>query len=104
PRGAFQRNQFGGNVGGPVYIPKLYDGRNRTFYFFAMEAQTQRSAAVSTATVPIDEWRRGAFSNLKTAGGQPIIIFDPLTTRAHPGFDPGKPASATNPQFIPGPF
>jgi len=104
PRGAFQRNQFGGNVGGPVYIPKLYDGRNRTFYFFAMEAQTQRSAAVSTATVPIDEWRRGDFSNLKTAGGQPIIIYDPLTTRANPNFDPSKPAGATNPQFVRDPF
>src|SRR5262245_26138458 len=104
PRGAFQRNQFGGNVGGPVYLPKLYDGRNRTFFFYAMEAQTQRSAAVSTATVPLAEWQRGDFSNLKNTSGQPIIIYDPLTTRANPNFDPSRPASATNPQFIRTPF
>jgi len=89
PRGAFQRNQFGGNVGGPVYLPKLYDGRNRTFFFFAMEAQTQRSATVSQATVPIDDWRRGDFSNLRNANGQPIIIYDPLTTRPDPA-NPGR--------------
>ncbi len=89
PRGAFQRNQFGGNAGGPVYIPKLYDGRNRTFFFFAMEAQTQRSAAVSQATAPLAEWRRGDFSNLRNANGQPILIYDPLTTRPDPA-NPGR--------------
>jgi Carboxypeptidase regulatory-like domain len=104
PRGAFQRNQFGGNVGGPLYLPKLYDGRNRTFFFFALEAQTQRSASVSQATVPLDEWRRGDFSNLRNANGQPIIIYDPLTTRANPAFDPTRAVSATNPQFIRDPF
>ena len=104
PRGAFQRNQFGGNVGGPVYLPKIYDGRNRTFFFFAMEAQTQRSASVNQATVPIDEWRRGDFSNLKNASGQPIIIYDPLTTKPNPSFDSTKPVSATNPQNIRDPF
>lgn len=104
PRGAFQRNQFGGNVGGPVYLPKLYDGRNRTFFFFAMEAQSQRSGSVSQTTVPIDEWRRGDFSNLKNANGQPIVIYDPLTTRANPNFDSTQAVSPTNPQFIRDPF
>ncbi|MCI0391543.1 MAG: carboxypeptidase-like regulatory domain-containing protein [Acidobacteria bacterium] len=95
PRGSFQRNQFGGNIGGPIFIPKLYNGRDHTFFFFAMEAQTQRSASVGTATVPLAEWRRGDFSNLKNASGQPIIIYDPLTTRP----DPANPS-----RFIRDPF
>ena len=33
----FRFNQFGGTLGGPVYIPKVYDGRNRTFFFFNTE-------------------------------------------------------------------
>jgi len=94
-RGAFQRNQFGGNIGGPVLLPKLYDGRNRTFFFFAMEAQIQRQAQVSTTTVPLNEWRQGNFSNLKNSSGQPIIIYNPLTTRP----DPANPS-----RFIRDPF
>src|SRR5262245_49198848 len=104
PRPVVQRNQFGGNIGGPILLPKLYDGRNRTFFFFAMEAQIQRAAATTTGTMPLNEWRQGNFSNLKNANGQPIIIYDPLTTRANPNFDSSRPASATNPQFIRDPF
>src|SRR5215510_5367063 len=95
PRPVVQRNQFGGNIGGPIRLPKLYDGRNRTFYFFAMEAQIQRQAQVSTGTMPLAEWRRGDFSNLKNSSGQPIIIYDPLTTRP----DPANPS-----RFIRDPF
>ena len=80
PRGAFQRNQFGGTIGGPISIPKLYDGKNRTFFFFAEQSTRQRSASSATATVPLDEWRRGDFSDLRNGNGQPITLYDPLTT------------------------
>ncbi len=95
PRPVVQRNQFGGNIGGPILLPKLYDGRNRTFFFFAMEAQIQRAAATFTGTMPPNEWRQGNFSNLRNAAGQPIIIYDPLTTRP----DPANPS-----RFIRDPF
>jgi hypothetical protein len=81
-KGAFKRNQFGGNIGGPIR-------RGRTFFFVNYEGLRQATANVGTFTVPLPEWRRGDFSNLKTAAGQPIIIFDPLTTRPDPN-NPGR--------------
>ncbi len=76
---AFQRNQFGGTMGGPVVIPKLYDGRNRTFFFFAEQSERRRSASSSFATVPLDSWKNGDFSDLKNGSGQAITIYDPDT-------------------------
>lgn len=98
--GAFQRNQFGGTIGGPVLIPKLYNGRNRTFFFFSEQSTRQRSASLTTATVPLPEWLRGDFSNLRNSSGQLIRIYDPLTTRLNPGYDPTRPVSASNSQYI----
>jgi hypothetical protein len=80
-KGSFKRNQFGGTAGGPVLIPGWYNGHDRTFFFFDVEATRQRSASVSTFTVPLAEWRRGDFSNLRNSGGNRIIIYDPLTTQ-----------------------
>jgi hypothetical protein len=79
PRAAFQRNQFGGMIGGPISIPKLYDGKNRTFFFFAEQSTRTRSAATGTGTVPIEAWRQGDFSDLRNGSGALITIYDPLT-------------------------
>jgi len=86
--GKFKRNQFGGNIGGPLRLPG-YDGRNRTFFFLNYEALRQRSGSVSTLTVPLPEWRVGDFSNLRNSNGQPIVIYDPATTRPDPN-NPGQ--------------
>ena len=84
PKSAFKRNQFGGTVGGPVWIPGLYSGRDKTFFFVGYEKTIARSQAVFTTTVPTAEWKAGDFSNLRTAAGQPIVIYDPLTGREDP--------------------
>ena len=52
PRASYHQNQFGGTVGGPVYIPKLYDGRNKTFFFVDMQATRQVLPDPSTSTYP----------------------------------------------------
>ncbi len=91
PRKSFKRNQFGGTVGGPVWLPKLYDGRNRTFFFFAYEGLRERSLNAYTGTVPTDAERRGDFSRSLEANGNMIRIFDPRTTR----LDPDRPAGTT---------
>ncbi|MGH9720054.1 MAG: TonB-dependent receptor domain-containing protein, partial [Bryobacteraceae bacterium] len=78
-RAAFQRNQFGGVVGGPIYIPKLYDGRNRSFFFFAEQSTRTRNASTGTATLPIQAWKNGDFSDLRNGGGQAITIYDAAT-------------------------
>jgi hypothetical protein len=80
-RPTFQRNQFGGSVGGPVSIPRVYDGHNRTFFFFDTETTYARVPDVFTTTVPLDAWKQGDFSALKNAAGAPITIYDPTTTQ-----------------------
>ena len=86
--GSFKRQQFGGNVGGPVTLPG-YNGADKTFFFVNYEGLRQESGAVSTLTVPLPEWRTGDFSNLRNSNGQPIILYDPATTRP----DPNNPGS-----------
>jgi hypothetical protein len=86
-------NAFGFTVGGPVYIPKVYDGRNKTFFFFNMDWLKFRSGTLPGFgnTTPIDAFKQGDFSALLTgrqvgtdALGRQIFegqIFDPNTTR-----------------------
>ncbi len=76
---AFQRNQFGGTAGGPIVIPHLYDGRNKTFFFFSEQSTRSRQGTQSQASVPIADWLNGDFSNLRNGSGQPIILYDPVT-------------------------
>jgi Carboxypeptidase regulatory-like domain len=79
-RGTGIRHAPGGAVGGPVWIPKIYDGRNRTFFYYSYE--TARGSAVSQVLNPMvapSAWRNGDFSNLST----PII--DPTTGQPFDG-------------------
>ena len=52
PIALFQRNVFGGNLGGPVVIPKLYNGKDKTFFFFNYEGTRQASPDQVLDTVP----------------------------------------------------
>src|SRR4029077_8107127 len=60
------KNDLGFTVGGPVRIPKLYDGRNRTFFFFSYEYYIDRKQGTATATVPTAAMRNGDFSSVLT--------------------------------------
>jgi len=73
-------NTFGFQLDGPVWIPKLFDGRNRLFWLLSYEGMRQRSADPGVRTFPLMEWRAGDFSTLFNAQGQPVLIYDPLTT------------------------
>jgi hypothetical protein len=81
PRQPFVYNQYGLTAGGPVYLPKVYDGRNRTFFFFSYEGVRVRRARFFNGTVPTEAMRRGDFNDLRTAAGQPILIYNPFSTR-----------------------
>lgn len=80
PRNAFRRNEYGVALGGPVRIPRVYDGRNRSFFFFNWERIPQRSPDNILATVPTAEQRAGDFSRTFTSGNALIRIFDPNST------------------------
>lgn len=91
-----KKNDYGGSVGGPVWIPKLYDGRNKTFFFFSFEQFRQQQGASPVSTIPSAAERTGDFSALLGTtptptgatnpcdGNAPVFqgeIFDPSTTQ-----------------------
>ncbi len=75
-------NQFGAILGGPVAIPRLYRGRDRTFFFLNYEGTRIRRGGTGQLSVPTVEQRNGDFSRLGYRANQPI--FDPATTRPNP--------------------
>ncbi|MDQ6708736.1 MAG: TonB-dependent receptor [Acidobacteriota bacterium] len=74
------RNQFGANAGGPVTIPKLYSGKDKTFFFFNWESgRVAQGATSQLRLVPSASIRTGDFRGLVNARtGQPILLKDPL--------------------------
>jgi len=71
---------WGGSLGGPVAIPKLYDGHNRTFFFVATEAYRQQDGGNTALSVPTALERAGNFSQSAASGGGLQTIYDPLST------------------------
>ncbi len=60
-----KRNQFGATLGGPVFIPKLYNGRDKSFFFFSYQGTTQRQTPITVGrVVPTAAQRSGDFSNI----------------------------------------
>ena len=69
----------GVSVGGPVYIPKVYDGRNKAFFFFAYEQSYYKTGrATSLTTIPIPEFRNGDFRKYVDSSGKMIPLYDPF--------------------------
>ncbi len=77
------RNEYGASAGGPVFLPKFYDGRNRTFWFAAYEGLRQRESSFYRQEVPTADMWAGNFDNLFDAQGRKTNIYDPLTTNAN---------------------
>ena len=75
----FNRNEYGFTVGGPIYLPHIYDGRNRTFFFFDFDGWSTRSApSTSFLTLPTKQEANGDFSDY------PYPIYNPATTQTLP--------------------
>jgi hypothetical protein len=108
-----RKHDFGLNLGGPVFIPKVYNGKNRTFFFANYEKYMDRKHyGGAYATVPTDAFRTGNFGAILTGRslgtdqlGRNIaenVIYDPTTTRTQNGYrvrDP-FPNNAIPPQMI----
>ncbi|MEP7365264.1 MAG: carboxypeptidase regulatory-like domain-containing protein [Acidobacteriota bacterium] len=80
----FRMNQFGGAVGGPVNLGKLYNGKNRTFFFADYQGTRWRRGDTSRFSLPTAEQRNGDFSKTLNQAGVAVVIYDPNTTRADP--------------------
>ena len=99
PSPRLNRNQFGANIGGAVRIPKIYNGTNKTFFFFNWErGRNLQGAVASFRTVPNNDFRNGDFSKLINAvTKQPIILRDPQNV---PIANNIVPKSALSPQAL----
>lgn len=71
---------YGASFGGPVRIPKVYNGRNKTFFWLAWEGYSDVQSNTSQFSTPTALERVGDFSQSKTPGGALNVIYDPLTT------------------------
>lgn len=79
PLAAFSANTFGFAVGGPVFLPKLYDGRNKTFWFTSFEGAREGNGLDRTDSVPTAKMRTGDFSEVAAA------IYDPYSVTSASG-------------------
>jgi len=102
-----KKHDYGGNLGGPVRIPKIYNGKDRTFFFFNWEQYQEKRGGTNTGNVPTVAERGGDFSAVLTnqqigtnpCNGTPILsgqIFDPATQTAGPGGIPCRTAFPGN--------
>src|SRR5258708_18906152 len=100
------QNDFGGSFGGPVRVPKLYNGHDKTFFFFSWEQYRNNQGSTSKTTLPTDAERTGDFSALlgpatgriNPCDNTPVLqgqIFDPSTSKVVNG-TPCRTAFAGN--------
>lgn len=91
PLGAYRQNQFGATAGGPVYIPHVYNGKDKTFWFFSYEGLRYAADSLNIGTIPTATQLAGNFqSDLgpqigTDALGRPVDqneVYNPYTTRA----------------------
>ncbi len=81
-RSTVRHNEGGFTLGAPVYLPKIYNGRNKTFFFFAQDlVYYTNTNSGSLFTVPRADFRSGDFSQLLDSANTQIPIFDPSTTQ-----------------------
>jgi hypothetical protein len=96
PKGEYRQNQFGATLGGPIVIPHVYNGKNKTFFFIDYEGTRIRQATPFISTVPTALERSSGYTDFQElipaqSGSQTDLlgrsfplgtIFDPATTRA----------------------
>src|SRR6266481_7097117 len=81
-RGRQRHNEYGFTLSGPVYVPHVYNGHNKTFFFFNWEQVNDHGVSTPTANVPTVLQKAGDFSQTFTSANQLIRIYDPKTTVA----------------------
>ncbi|MCW5980413.1 MAG: carboxypeptidase regulatory-like domain-containing protein [Bryobacteraceae bacterium] len=89
PEGAdksfYRTNYEGYTISGPVYIPKIYDGRNRTFFMSSLALNQTPGGPSGYLTTPSAAMRSGDFSDFRDPSGELIPIVDPTTGEQFPG-------------------
>ncbi|MBV9082923.1 MAG: carboxypeptidase regulatory-like domain-containing protein, partial [Acidobacteriaceae bacterium] len=78
PKAGHFLDQYGGSVGGPILVPKIYNGRDKSFFFFNYEGYREGTPTPLTLSVPEPEMLNGDFSKLTDANGRSITIYNPF--------------------------
>ena len=92
------RNEFGASAGGPIVLPHIYHGKDKSFWFFAFERYSLAQLTSRLVSVPTNAMRTGDFSGLYTKAGILQTLYDPATTRANAKCAvPHSAATANNP-------
>lgn len=95
----FHQNQFGGTLGGPLWIPHVYNGKNKTFWFGSYDEALYRATSNPTPTfTPPTAELSGDFSQW------PFPIYDPATTIPNPSYDPNATSGPNASPIIRTPF
>lgn len=85
PRPPYERNEYGGNLAGPIWIPRLYNGKDRSFFFFAYEGFHLTQSSPKSTQQPTVKMRAGDFSEFLDSSGNCakgsayFCIFNPAT-------------------------
>jgi hypothetical protein len=111
-----RRNDWGGTIGGPVWIPKVYNGKDKTFFFFSYERYKEDQALTFTDTLPNAQYQAGNFSAISPNGGSGFnpnlgVPATPIATDAlgrpvfaNEIFDPKSRTTAPNGAGVADPF
>jgi hypothetical protein len=82
-RPPYERNEYGGNFSGPILVPNLYDGRDKSFFFLAFEGFDYTYSSSTSTTQPTDKMRSGDFSDFLPGGvcytGKTMSLVNPIT-------------------------
>jgi len=90
-----RRNDFGGTLGGPIYIPKVYNGHDKTFFFWNYEEFLETQQYGFTDTVPAAAYLNGNFSAISPNGNCSLCAANGIQTTALPAVDAlGRPMYA----------
>jgi len=82
----YKQNDFGVTIGGPVWLPKIYNGKDKTFFFFSYEGFRNRAGATVTPySVPPTEFYSGDLHNYVNASGVLYQVYDPASTTLQNG-------------------
>jgi hypothetical protein len=85
PRPNAPFKDFAFSLGGPVVLPKVYNGRNKTFFFFSDEGYREQDGTTTVLAVPTALEAQGNFSQSNNKNGSPQLVYDPLSTNLSTG-------------------
>jgi hypothetical protein len=108
-RRRFERKEFGGQLGGPIYLPRfgeggssVYDGRNRAFFFVDYEGRRQLiGSSIQLSGLPSAEEKAGIFTRTGTSTSAPVLLLNPATGAPYPIISGSNVVGGTVRQQIP---